>query len=671
MYGRGDLLRIDLSSQKISREPVPAELQRKFLGGEGINAWLLWEYFLKVDPKLDPLSPDNVLIVGVGPLASTGLGAGSKAKFTYKSPAYNLYGDTSCGGGFSSQLRWSGYDHIVITGKAEHPVYIWVNNDSVEIRDARNFWGKGVWQTDALIKEELGEEVEIACIGQAGENLVRIASIVVSRHRIAARGGGGCVFGSKNLKAIAARGTKGLPIYDPNGLFKTIEEFREYKERDPGSGYHLRHGTIDLIRDIHLSGMLAYRNHQGRLVPDEKIDKLDHKWYANNIGVRSMACSPGCGFACGGWYHLKGNESPGARRHPGEWGTKPEFGSVNPFGTGCDLPDLPEVCHISKMCDDYGMDTMEISMTIAFLMELWERGIITQEDTTKWTGEPLSLEWGNYEAMEKIIDYAALRKNELGEIMSGGVYRAAKRIEKAKNEPVLKYAMYGKAGATHEGSVRLPGFGFAMAVAPIGAHHMKGTGISASVSEKFLGKPDAGGGFGLMARGETEETTVAMRYTLKGAGHALSECFEAIANSLGVCHFLCSHGSLNKIPLDILAKALWATTGVKLTPEELVTAADRITNIQKAFNSRLGLRREDDTVCHRWMNEPVLEGFTKGMKASDFIEPLKDEYYEYKGWDKETSLQTEKKLMELDMQDVARVLTREGAIACVAKRKRQ
>jgi aldehyde:ferredoxin oxidoreductase len=669
MDGLGDLLRIDLSSQKISREAIPVELRQKFLGGEGINAWLFWEHFLKVDPKIDPLSPDNVLIMGVGPLASTGLGAGSKAKFTYKSPAYNLYGDTSCGGGFSSQLRWAGYDHIVITGKAEHPVYIWINDDSVEIRDARNVWGKGVWETDALIKEQLGEGVEAVCIGPAGENLVRFASIMASCHRAGGRGGGGCVFGSKNLKAIAARGTKGLSMYAADGLFEVAETFRKFKNGDLGSAYNHRAGTMNLIRDTHYTGLLAYRNHQGRMAPDEKIDKLDHEWYNKNIGVRSKACSPGCGFACGGWYHLKGNESPGARRHAGEWGTKPEFGATNPFGPGCDLSDLPEVCHINQMCNDRGMDVMEISMTLSFLMELWERGIISREDTMKWTGEPLSLEWGNHEAMEKIVDDTAWRSNELGDIVSGGVYRAAQRIGDAKNVSVLKYAMYGKAGAAHEGATRIPSFGIAMAVAPIGAHHLKGTGISAGVSEKFLGKPDGASSFGLIAKGGgLKGAEGASKYELQGAAHALGEIFMAMANSLGVCHFLCSHSSLNEIPLDILSKGLRATTGITLTPEELITAADRVTNIQKAFNSRLGLRREDDTVCYRWMHEPILEGFAKGMKIADFLEPIKDEYYAYKGWDKETSLQNKEKLEALDLQDVARVLAEEEGLADVDKR---
>lgn len=663
MNGRGDLVQIDLTRGKISKEPIPPELNRKFLGGEGVNAWLLWEHFLKADPGIDPMSPDNVLIFGVGPLAATGLGAGSKGKFAYKSPAYNLYGDTSVGGGFGSQLRWAGHDHLVITGKAKHPVYIWINNDTVEIRDARHIWGKDVPATDALIRADVhDEEAEVACIGQAGENLVRFASIMVGGHRAGGRGGGGCVFGAKNLKAIAARGTKGLPVHDAPGLLDAVREFRRYKERDPGSSFYKRYGTLANIRDLHAVGFLAYRNHQGRLVPEAQIDLTDHNWFANNIGVRAEACSAGCAYACGGWYHLKGNESEGARRHAGEWGPKPEFGSVNPFANGCDIPDLPEVSHLNKLCNDYGMDVMEAAMGIAFVMELWERGIVNRQDTLKWTGEALSLEWGNQQAVEKLLGDIALRRNELGDMLSGGVYRAALRMEDTKNVPALKYALYGKGSATHEAQGRLPSSGLYMAVATVGAHHTKGMGISAVVSEKYLGTPDGGRPDGSMWQGEPTKGQAAACAS-KGAGHALSEYFTAIINSLGVCLFLGAHRTLREMPPEVFSTALRAVTGEEITSAEMVTAGERTVNLQKAFNSRLGLRRSDDAVCERWMNDPLQEGLAKGARLVDLIELLKDGYYRYHGWDEKTSLQTREKLEQLGMSDVADILAVEGALA--------
>ena len=643
------MLRVNLSDESVSKEPLAEEYRRKYIGGEGINAHFLWKHFLTVDPKIDPLSPDNVLIAGIGPLAGTGLGAGSKMKFTYKSPAYNIYGDTSCGGRFGAQLRWSGYDHIIITGKAKRPVYLWINDDRVEIRDASHLWGKDTHKTEATVREELGDEAAaIVCIGQAGENLVRIASIIADGHRAGARGGGGCVFGSKNLKAIVARGTKGLDIHDAEALFRVIDDFGAAFDKNMRTRErYMKWGTLGIVRINHIWGFNAYRNMQGYIMPDEGVDKIDHRWYIKNIATRTLACSPGCAFGCGGWYHIKGHESAAARRYAGEWSTKPEYGTANPFGTACDVRDMPAVGHFNKMCNQYGMDTMEIGMSIALLMELWQRGIITAADTADWYGAPLSLDWGNVEAVEKIIDAIGLQQNRLGDMLRGGVYQAALSIGELKGMDLLKYANYGKGGATHEGPARgLATMGIACALAPIGAHHLKGMGVSPGTSVMYFGKPDAANIFG---------------GNLKGAGHAVAENFMALCNSLGVCSFLTKDPDV--IPLELLSAALEAVSGLRLTAEELYIAAQRVANIEKAFNSRLGLRREHDVLCERWTNEPIMEGKGEGVKASSYLEAAKDEYYEYRGWDKATSLQTREKLAELDMIDVADVLEKENAIS--------
>lgn len=641
------ILRVNLSKGKISREPVIQELRHKYLGGEGINSRLLWEYFLKVDPNIDPLSQDNVLIAGCGPLSGTGFGAGSKMKFTYKSPAYKLFGDTSVGGGLAAQLRWAGYDHVVITGKAKTPVYLWINDDLVEIRDASHLWGRGVHEVDAAIKQELHDtEVETACIGQAGENMVRVASIIASCHRAGGRGGGGCVFGSKNLKAIAARGTKGLNIYNPKAFFQTIDDF--LKVRTPGSMEHiLRYGSLEYVRILNSMGFSNYRNAQCHLIPDEGVGKIDHNWYTNNIGVRTTACSPGCVFGCNHWYYIKGDESPAAKVYAGEWGTRPEFGAVNPIGIGCDIMDLPAVVHFNKMCNNYGMDTMEIGGSISLLMELWDRGIINSSDTNRWAGEPLSLDWGNFKSVERVIEAIALQKNELGEILRGGVYQTALKINELKGVDALKYGSYGKGGSAHSGVARAwPGLTLSCALASFGAQHTKGHGISHGASVMYFGKPDAANMLGA---------------TLKGAGHAVSENLTAIPNSLGACTMLIGSDP-DRVPLELITRALDSAAGIRLTTQELYTAGERIVNIQKSFNSRLGLRREHDTVCERWMTEPVPAGAAKGRKVSDYLEAAKDEYYQWRGWDPATSLQTKKKLEELDMLDVAQVLEEENAL---------
>lgn len=661
MGTQGLILRVDLSKGTVSRQPVPEEWRRKYIGGEGINTWLLWEHFLKVDPRIDPCSKDNVLIVGSGPLCGTGFPAGSKMKFTFKSPAYNMYGDTSSAGTLGSQLRWAGYDHLVITGRAKSPAYLWIKDDHVEIRDASHLWGQDMHAADAAIRRELGEpRLETAGIGQAGENLVRMACVVVSRHRAGGRGGAGCVFGSKNLKAIAAHGTRGLSVHDPGAFFQAMDGF--LSARTMRSQEHdMRYGSLSHLRRNQALGFNAYRNHQATLMPEDGLASLDHIWYTKNMGVRAYACSPGCAYACGHWHYVKGDESPAAPGLAGEWATMPEYGSANPFGMGCDIRDLPAVAHLTHLCNQYGMDTMEAGMSIALLMELWERGIITEADTTEWAGEPLPLDWGNHSSVEKVLRTMATQSNPLGEILKGGVYQAALTIGQLKGTDVLRYAVYGKGGATHEcqGSRVWPALALACAVAPIGAHHLKGLQISPGASTMFLGKPDAG------------ETTFAGKSfegdvqgsSLKGAGHAISESLNAVANSLGICQRLFSRDP-DVVSLDLMAAALEAVTGVTLSGEDLLLAGERIANIQKAFNSRLGYGRADDTLCYRWLNEPQREGLTKGIKAGDFLEGLKDEYYGWRGWDRGTSLQTRRKLEELDMFEVAQVLEKENALIC-------
>ena len=331
-------------------------------------------------------------------------------------------------------------------------------------------------------------------------------------------------------------------------------------------------------------------------------------------------------------------------------GQRPGNGRAAAFGLSWDIRALPAVTHLGELCNEYSLDSLGMGMSISLLMELWQRGIITEPDILEWTGEPLSLEWGNLEAAEKLIVIAALQKNKMGEILKGGVYRTAKAIDEIKGVPVLLYANYGKGGATHVETMRArPGFVLAGAVSAIGCHHLKGLGIDEKTSRLYFGRPDAGDPFSS---------------TLKGAAHALSEVFSSITNSLGLCRWSgAPHMNIADFPLELYTSAIYALTGMEITPEEIRVSGERTLNVEKAFNSRLGLRREDDTLCHRWMNEPITAGVGKGMKAADYLEQVKDEYYEYHGWDKDTSLQKREKLEELGMEDVIKVLESEVGLA--------
>ncbi|MBI4295174.1 MAG: hypothetical protein HY669_03305 [Chloroflexi bacterium] len=661
MKCRGDILRIDLSTQSVSRDPITPELFRRFLGGEGLNSWLLWEHLLKVGPRIDPLSADNVLIAGIGPLGGTGYGVGTKMKWTFKSPITNMFGDSVSGGFFPGQLRWAGYEHLVVTGKAKQPVYIWIDNDRVEIRDASHLWGKSVAEADRLIKEELGDrDIETAGIGRAGENLVTYSCLSVSRTSAAGRAGGGCVMGSKNLKAIAVRGGDGIDIYDPAAFREAIDTLLATMRSESVGGLYgwsdtdgrKKYGTLILTETCDNRGYSAVRNNQGDLLTPESREKLSHNLYTNKMALGAHACSPGCVRGCVGWYRARGNESPAASRYATVTGHKPEYSAIAAFGVMCDIPDMPAVGHFNGMCDEYSIDVIEAGAVCAFLMELWQRGVVTREDTADWFGEPVSLEWGNYEAVEKMLNSMALQNNKLGRLVKDGVYKAAHRIEEMKNVPVLKYAIYGKGGAAFICDPRFfVSSAVNYAVAARGCDHLKGAGTldkvnRPEISQLYFGTPDGAKPFSTK---------------LKGASSAVQENRIAVINCLGVCRSLVGDDPF-LYSMELFGKALHAATGVSLTPEELWAAGERTVNLEKAINSRMGYRREDDRICERWMKEPVPEGPGKGWKAEDYLEQAKDEYYEYKGWDKKTSLQTEKKLRELGLDDVARVLKEDGAV---------
>jgi len=482
--------------------------------------------------------------------------------------------------------------------------------------------------------------------------MVTYASVIVSRYRASGRTGSGCVFGSKNLKAIAVRGTKGISVYDRRAFFKAIKAelaaIGQRPEEGPfGRERFKKYGTLNLLVPYNDLGWNAFRNAQRGQSPE--VDKLGADWYFNHLQERPLACSPSCAAACQAWHRIKGDESPLAGMYIGEHGQRPEYGHVNPFGVSCDIRDLPTVAHMVETCNEYGLDIIETACTISFLMELWQRGILTEEDMVEWTGEPLSLEWGNHEAVEKLLGIIAMQKNRLGEILREVGYQAGKKIEELKGVPVLRYANYGKGGSPQSESMRSRApLAFGAAVSAIGGHHLKGTGIDEKSSMLYFGKPDAGNPW---------------NYTLKGAGQVVGEIFSSMYNSLGGCKFGgTGYRNVWNFPPELYAPALYALTGMEITPEELYTAGERIVNIQKAFNSRLGLRREDDSVCYRWMHEPMTDGPGKGMKMADFLEEAKDEYYEHHGWDKATSLQKREKLEELGLTDVIKVLAREGAL---------
>ena len=659
MYGK--ILRVNLTNSKIEEDPIPEEWQRMYLGGAGINDRLLWEHFLKVDPHIDPLSPDNVLICGVGPLGATGvLGAGTKTKWTFKSPIYHGFGDSVGGGFWGCQLRWAGYDHIVITGKAKEPVYLWINNDQIEIRDASKLWGKDIYASDTMIKDELGSaEVSTALISQAGGNLVRFASIVMNRERVAARTGGGCVMGSKNLKGIAVRGTKGVRIFDPQKFFEVTDEAYRLMSKSKAWEVTAREGMPFLVRSYQRLGAHPWRNHQFPQLPQEIYERVNAKFYLENFKTHDAACSAGCAAACSQWWRIKGDESPAAARFAGEIGEKPDYIPIaSCFCWGAD--DLAAILHFQKLWNRYGIDTMEIGECIGFLMELYQRGIITERDVSEWAGEPVKLNWGNYEAAEKITELVVNKRSKLSDILNEGVYQAAERVGELKGTSVMKYCKYGNKHSPEAEDIRnRRTWTVAMATATRGADHLKALTMLEQarmfgLSQEIFGSPEA--------------VNTQVPY-LKGLVVAWEENRVAAMNCTGLCIFNTLTTGYLGHGVELVAKAYAAVTGLK--PEDLLVTGDRVYNIEKAFNSRLGFTRKDDTLCEQWMKEPIPKGYPgEGMKGEDYFDLMLDEYYQYRGIDIENGLQTRDRLEELGLKDIADTLDRENVLSPAKPRAR-
>ena len=649
------LLRVDLSTGEIKREILPHSMFERWVGGSGINDWLLWEHFLKHDIMCDPRSPENVLIFGVGPLAGVGSGIGVKGRLTFKSPCYGSFGDSTGGGKFPYVVRFSGYDYIVVTGKAPRPVYIHICNGEVTICDATHLWGKNCEETHQTIRKEVGDypsEAYTLSIGQAGENQVGIAGVVSDGWRIHARCGGGGVMGSKNLKAIVAQGTQGVKVDNPAGLLEWSDGFRQKLDTNEAAYGFKRRGTMGAVEMYQRIGGNFWRNNQGTQFRGEEV-RSDN--WVKKYHKYSEVCSSDCYIACDGRYKIEGHESEAAQKYVGESFRHPEYLTTASSAGALDVRDWAEVAHWGKITNDYGIDNQDLCCSISFLMELKQREIISDRDVEELFGRQQSLEWGNMEDIETLVEDVVFQKNPFGWLFRDGAYHGALRYSEQQGQNFMKYAIYGKGGASFTEEMRpFPTWMNNMAVASRGADHLKGIGLIEKFQRKDLSKVYFNG------RTEAGDPTVP---ELKGASTALIENQVALINSYGVCMFHWMLDPLGYAPESYYGEVYGEVTGIDKTKEERMRDGERICNLEKAFNSRLGMRREHDTICERWMHEPCPEGPNEGRVAGDMFDQVLEEYYEWRGWDKETGLQTREKMEELGLEDVADVLADDNAMA--------
>jgi aldehyde:ferredoxin oxidoreductase len=647
------LLRVDLTTRAIRTETIPHSLFERWVGGSGINDWILWEHFQHHDIMSDPRGPDNIFIFGVGPVAGTGAGIGVKGRITFKSPEYGHFADSAGGGQFPYVVRFTGYDHIAITGRAPTPVYLHISNEEVTICDARHLWGKTTSETHALLRKELGDypsDVHTLTIGVAGENLVGMSGVVSDGWRIYARGGGGCVMGSKNLKGIAVQGNKGIRVADPQRLLRWADGFRKKIDANEAGYGFKRRGTLAAIEMYQRIGGNFWRNNQGNLFRGEEV-RSDN--WVKKFHRYSEVCSADCFVACDGRYKIQGHESAQAGKYVGEEFRHPEYLTSASGAGALDLRDWVDVAHWGKITNDHAIDNQDLSCSIGFIMELAQRELISQRDIEELFGKPFKLEWGNMEEIEEIVEGVAQQTTLFGRMFRDGAYYGALALSKNKGENFMKYAIYGKGGASFTEELRaFPSWMNNMAVASRGADHLKGIGLI----EKFQRRDLSQAYFGRLEAADLSTPV------LKGACTHVIENQVALINSYGVCIFHWMLDVLGYAPESYYAEAYGAVTGIDKTKEERLRDGERVCNLEKAFNSRLGMRREHDIICERWMYEPCPEGPHKGKTASTMFGAVLDEYYEWRGWDRQSGLQTRSKLEELGMEDIAEVLAKEKVL---------
>lgn len=619
----GKILRVDLSAEKISVDEPDELFYRRYLGGRCLALY----YLLKeLEPGVDPLGPDNLLIFAPGIVTGAPIPGTSRFTAATKSPLTGTFGGSEAGGFFGPELKFAGYDAVLVKGKADRPVYLWIHDGEAEIRDAGKLWGKTGKETQEGIRRELGDEgVRVALIGPAGEKLVRFACIANELKHVNGRGGMGAVMGSKNLKAVAVRGTKKVEVKDPEKVKALVKFFAENYMKNPDtSGLH-RLGTPVLVLPHNEMGALPTRNfHEGAF---EGAEKISGETLKETLLIGQKAC-----FACPMECKRVVKVDEPYKVDPAYGG--PEYETLGALGSNCGVDNLKAVAKAAEICNAYTMDTISAGMAVAFAMECFENGILTKDDTGG-----LDLKFGNAETMVKMVEMIANRQG-LGDILAEGVKRAAEKIGKGAEKFVLE--VKGKEIPMHEPRLKT-GVGLGYAVSPIGADHTQ-MEHDPCFDKKgpFL---DQLGPLGILE--PVESLDIGARkvrlFTYLQHWWTLGDCVE-------MCLFSTAPVRVWKIPQ--VAEMVNAVTGWDTSTWELMKVGERCTTMARAFNIREGFTKDDDRLPERFFG-PLEGGPLKGTKLSkDEFQQAIATYYQMMGWD-DDGVPTRAKLEELDIGWVA------------------
>jgi aldehyde:ferredoxin oxidoreductase len=573
------------------------ENARNFFGARGLGTKILYD---EVDPKVDALSPENKLIFAPGPLTGTFGPSVGRYNVVTKGPLTGAIAASNSGGSFGPEMKFAGYDMLIVEGKAKKPVYLWINDDQVEIRDAGKIWGKEVPDTTDLIRAETDEGAKVACIGPAGEKQVLFACIMNEMYRAAGRSGGGAVMGSKNLKAVAVVGNHPVVVADAKAFETAVMIARAKIQANPVGGAGLKaYGTDVLVNILNQVGSLPARNFHDGYFPT--ADKFGGESLSKNVLVRPKACFS-CIISCG---RVSKVTNP---KYAGE-GEGPEYESAWAFGADCGIDDLDAITKANFICNELGLDTITMGATIACAMDLFTNKIITEKNT-----DGIPLRFGDAETMVKLVGMTGHREG-FGDQLAEGSYRLAKKYGHSEYSMTVKkqeMPAYDPRG--------VQGIGLNFATANCGAAHVRGYTIAPEV----LGNPFK-----------------VDQHITKGKP-ALVKTFQdltAALDSTGACLF-----TTFGIGAEELAAMLSACTGIVYSTEDFMETGDRIWNLERLWNLKAGLTKEDDTLPDRVLKEPIQTGPSKGDISH--LGVMMPEYYKLRGWDEE-GVPTEIKLRSL------------------------
>lgn len=584
----GRVLQVDLGSGEVKRWQVSRETSIAYIGGRGLGARLLLDL---LPPETDPLSPENVLMFVTGPLTGTPFPGTGKYVVITKSPATNTYLDSYSSGLLAPAMRFAGMDVLLIKGRAPLPSYLWIKDDRVEIRPAEDLWGVDAFQVETTLRDRHGhEDVGIAVIGPAGENLVKYASIGSDYYRHAGRGGSGAVMGSKNLKAIALRGTGGLPMADVQQVIELQAKQIAKLPDSAGAQIRINYGTTSTFPITNAAGMLPTRNFQSGTFP-EAVNVLDAAGI-KKITIGNAGCY-GCIVPCARLVKVRKDERLLTIEGP-------EYETLAMLGSNLGINDPAFVVEANLLCDELGIDTISTGVVLGFAMECVERGLLDDPSVA-------DLRFGNAEAALRALKDIAYRRGA-GDLMAEGVRTMAEEIGGGSE----RFAMHVK-GLEFPAYDPRAGFGTGLtyAVTPRGACHRRAW---PPAREVLGGVPP---------------------YTIEGKAAMVKEMFDerCIYHSLLVCDYA---GSGLAIPFCEYAEFIAAVTGFRYAEEDLWKAADRIETTIRLFNLGAGLTRADDTLPARILEEPLPDGPAQGqLFGREGLETMKDEYYALRGWDEE------------------------------------